>query len=68
MIHKLDTTDKNDLKSVNDNIEIGFDEENLDYYAVFTLIAIGMGKTREAALEDLREAGHFGIDTMINTK
>ena len=52
----------------NENIEIGFDEESLNYYADCRLTAIGMGKTKEEALEDLRQAGHFGIDTLINIK
>ena len=50
----------------NENVEIGFDEESLNYYADCRLIAIGLGKTKEEALEDLRQAGHFGIDTLIN--
>ena len=49
-----------------ENIEIVFDEESLNYYADCRLIAIGMGKTKEEALEDLREAGHFGVDSFIN--
>jgi hypothetical protein len=52
----------------NKNVAIGFDEESLNYYADCDLIAIGMGKTKEEALEDLRQAGHFGIDTLINMK
>ena len=52
----------------NENVEIRFDEESLNYYADCRLIAIGLGKTREEALEDLREAGHFGVDTLINVK
>lgn len=68
MAHILYTTDENDREVFNDNVEIAFDEVSLNYYVVFTLTAIGMGKTREEALEDLREAGFFGIDTMINTK
>jgi hypothetical protein len=32
------------------------------------MLAIGMGKTEKEALEDLREAAHFGIETMVNLK
>ena len=50
------------------NIQIGFDGESQNYYADCRLIAIGLGKTEEEALEDLREAGHFGVDILINMK
>lgn len=68
MVNKIYAIDKNDPEVVIDNIEIGFDEEDLSYYAVTKLIALGLGKTQEDALEDLRKAGHFGIDTIINTR
>ena len=51
-----------------ENIEIGFDEESQSYYAIYKLIALGLGKTKEDALEDLREAAHFGVDTLRNVK
>ena len=50
------------------NIKIGFDKESQNYYADCRLIASGLGKTKEEALEDLREAGHFGVDILINMK
>ena len=68
MVNKLQAIDKNDPEVITGNIEIGFDEASLNYYAVTKLSVLGLGKTREEALEDLREAGHFGIDTIINTK
>ena len=52
----------------NENIRIGFDEESLNYYADCRFIAIGLGKTKEKALEDLRKAGHLSVDTVINLK
>ena len=52
----------------NENIEIGFDEESLNYYIDYRFFAIGLGKTKEEALEDLREAGHFGVDSLINSR
>ena len=51
-----------------ENIEIGFDEESQNYYADCRLIAIGLGKTKKEALEDLREAGYLGVGTLINVK
>ena len=52
----------------NENVEIGFDGESLGYYADCRFIAIGLGKTKEEALEDLRQAGHFEVDSFINMK
>ena len=43
------TEDRNEVGESVDNIEIGFDEESLNYYAVLKLIALGLGKTREKA-------------------
>ena len=62
------TEDRNEVGESVDNIEIGFDEESFNYYAVLKLIALGLGKTREEALNDLSEAGHFGLDTIVNLK
>ncbi|HEY95800.1 MAG TPA: hypothetical protein G4O15_12780 [Dehalococcoidia bacterium] len=64
----LSVKGQNEIEEDIDNIEICFDEESLDYCAVINLIVVGLGKTIETTLEDLREAGYFGIDTMINTK
>ena len=50
------------------NIEIEFDEETRDYYIVREPIVISLGKTKDEALEDLREAAHLFIDTMVDLK
>ena len=50
------------------NIEIGFDEETQNYYISWELRVISLGKTEEEALENLREAGHLGVDTLIDLK
>jgi predicted RNase H-like HicB family nuclease len=49
-------------------INLEFDSQSGEYYIVWKPIVIGMGKTRGKALEDLREAAHFGVDTLIDLK
>lgn len=53
--------------SRNHDIEIEFDEKNQSYYIIWQPIIVSLGKTRQEALEDLRTAAHFGVDTMIDT-
>lgn len=50
------------------DIEVGFDEQSRDYCAVWDPVAIGLGRTRREALEDLREAAHLGVDALIDLK
>ena len=45
-----------------------FDETTQGYYAIWEPIVIGAGKTRHEALDDLRQAAHFGVDTFIELK
>ena len=52
----------------NNNIEIEFDEEAQNYYISWEPMVISLGKTKEEALEDLREAAHFDVDTLIDLK
>jgi len=54
--------------SRNNDIELEFDEETRNYYIVWEPIVISLGKTRQEALEDLRQAAHFGVDTLIDLK
>jgi len=54
--------------SRNNDIELEFDEETRNYYIAWEPIAISLGKTRQEALEDLRQAAHFGVDTFIDLK
>ena len=49
-------------------IDVEFDEATQGYYAVWEPIVIGAGKTRPEALDDLRQAAHFGVDTFIELK
>jgi hypothetical protein len=58
---KVTALDKNDI-----NLE--FDSQSGEYYIIWKPIAIGMGKTKGEALEDLRTVAHFGVDTLIDLK
>ena len=49
-------------------INLEFDEKSGEYYIVWEPVVIGTGKTEDEALQDLREAAHFGVDTMIDRK
>ena len=50
------------------SIDLEFDKENGEYYIVWEPLVIATGKTTDEALQDLREAAHFGVDTMIDRK
>jgi len=50
------------------SIDLEFDKESWEYYIVWEPVIIGAGKTAGEALEDLRAAGHFGVDTLIDRK
>jgi len=49
-------------------INLEFDEKSGEYYIVWEPVVIGAGKTAGDALQDLREAAHFGVDIMIDRK
>ena len=50
------------------DIETEFDRGTQDYCIVREPVVISSGKTKEEALEDLREAAHFGVDTFVDLK
>ena len=50
------------------SINLEFDEKGEEYYIVWEPVVIGTGKTADEALQDLKEAAHFGVDTMIDRK
>lgn len=50
------------------SINLEFDKKSGEYYIVWEPVVIGAGKTTGEALEDLREAAHFGVDTLIDRK
>ena len=54
--------------SKTNEIQIAFDEVMQGYYVIWEPIVIGTGKTRHEALDDLRQAAHFGADTFIDLK
>lgn len=49
-------------------IHLEYDDITHDYYVVWEPVAMGAGKTMQEALDDLRQAAHFGIDTFIDLK
>jgi len=50
------------------DIQIEYDEETRSYYTVWEPVFISSGKTRNAALSDLKQAAHFGVDAFIDLK
>jgi len=52
-----------------DEIIIAYDDDSQSYYCIWRpLISVGLGKTKTEALDDLRAAAHFGIETMVDLK
>jgi len=52
-----------------DDIIIAYDDDSQSYYCIWRpLTSVGMGKTEAEALDDLRAAAHFGIETMVDLK
>jgi predicted RNase H-like HicB family nuclease len=51
-----------------DEIVIAYDDSQ-SYYCIWRpLTSVGLGKTEAEALDDLRAAAHFGIETMVDLK
>jgi len=52
-----------------DEIVIAYDDDSQSYYCIWRpLISVGLGKTEAEALDDLRAAAHFGIETLVDLK
>ena len=49
-------------------INLEFDRETREYYIIWEPVVISTGKTSVAALEELREAAHSGVDTFVDSK
>ena len=56
------------ITSNNGEIKIELDKVTQHYYIVWELSVISLGKTKQEALESLREAAHFGVDSLIDQK
>ena len=56
------------MTSNNGEIKIELDKVTQHYYIVWELSVISLGKTKQEALESLREAAHFGVDSLIDQK
>ncbi len=52
-----------------DEIAIAYDDDNQSYYCIWRpLTRVGLGKTKAKALDDLRAAALFGIETIVDMK
>lgn len=52
-----------------DEIIIDYDDDSQSYYCIWRpLISVGLGKTEAEALDDLRAAAYFGIETLVDLK
>lgn len=50
-------------------IIIAYDGGSKSYYCIWRpLTSVGLGKTEAEALDALRTAAHFGIETMVDLK
>ena len=56
------------IRSGYHDIDVEFDEATGGYFIVWAPLVAGTGHTEHEALEELRGAAHFGIDTMIDMK
>jgi len=56
------------MTSNNGEIKIELDKVTQHYYIVWELSVISLGKTKQEALETLRKAAHFGVDSLIDQK
>ena len=55
------------MESENTDIQIEYDTISRTYYIVWQpMVVVGGGSSRKAALDDLKTAAHFGIDTILN--
>lgn len=49
------------------DMQIEYDTVSNTYYVVWQpIVVVGAGSTKKAALDDLKTAAHFGIDTILN--
>jgi predicted RNase H-like HicB family nuclease len=55
------------MESENKEIHIEYDTVSNNYYVVWQpMVVVSAGSTRKEALDDLKKAAHFGIDTILN--
>ena len=57
----MEQAEKNDIL-------LEYDEIHESYFVIWNMSVAGLGKTKQSALNDLRKAAHFGIDTMVKLK
>jgi len=50
-------------------ILVAYDDDSQSYYCIWQpLTCVGLGTTGAEALNDLRAAAHFGIETVVDLK
>jgi hypothetical protein len=50
-------------------IMIAYDDDSQSYYCIWRpLTSVGLGRAEAEALDDLRAAAHFGIETIVDLK
>ena len=49
-----------------DNMYLEYDSEKGEYYVTLLPVIVAAGKTRHEALEEVRMAAHFCIDTLVD--
>ena len=54
------------MNALANNINLEFDKESGEYFIIWEPVVISTGKTAGEALEELKEAAHFGVDTLID--
>ena len=55
------------MKNENRDLQIDYDTVSNTYYVVWQpMVVVGAGPTKKAAMDDLKKAAHFGIDTILN--
>jgi len=54
------------IMSTRSVINLEYDSDTREYHIVWEPVVIAAGRTRQEALEDLRTAAHFGIDTLVD--
>jgi hypothetical protein len=52
-----------------DEIAVAHDDGSRNYYCIWrSLTSVGLGSTEADALDDLRAAAHFAVDTIVDFK
>ena len=56
------------MRPGNHDIAVEFDDATGSYFIIWAPLIASAGGTEHEALEELRDAAHFGVDSMIDMK